>query len=291
MKLMSAFLLILFFQSIFSVTFSEVIINLRKLETYIKQYKTEKKSTVSLTHLITSYIREGKHTGTAWSTAGGSAPKDLHQYITQKDTEKKTNATLCRTYGNIVLPSKEKLNFVHLFAVMNGIEYKNSYTGKFSTLVGWGGDIAQLAQDLKKFNGTIDQLLIEANKLIGIKGQFGEGDLVSDLDGSIILKKKTDSVTFADIIENYYKGNEWKSRVPNFVKLTFPTATDKTKLRQVIYDRYNKDSYINILECKYGIRTGGNFLGCYSPKGVIAKFKNHQKAAVYAFSDYLKKRL
>ena len=289
MKLMSAFLLILFFQSIFSVTFSEVIINLRKLETYIKQYKTEKKSTVSLTHLITSYIREGKHTGTAWSMAGGSAPKDLHQYITQKDTEKKTNATLCRTYGNIVLPSKEKLNFVHLFAVMNGIEYKNSYTGQFSTLVGWGGDIAQLAQDLKKFNGTIDQLLVEANKLIGIKGQFGEGDLVSDLDGSIILKKKTDSVNFADIIESYYKGTEWKARVANFVKFTFPEVTDKTQLRQVIYDRYNTNSYIQMLECKYGIRNGNS--NCYFTKGIIEAYKNHQKAAVYAFSDYLKKRL
>ncbi len=291
MKLMPAFLLVLFFQSVFSVTFSEAIINLRKLESYIKQYKTEKKSTVSLTHLITSYIREEKYKGTAWSIAAGSAPKDLHQYITKKDTEKKTNVTLCRKYGDIVLPTKEKFDFVHLFAVMNGIEYSKSYTDKYSALVGWGGDTAQLAQDLKKFNGTIDQLLIEANKLLGIKGQFGEGDLISDLDAPIILKKKEDSVTFADIIEKYYKGNEWKSRISNFVKLTFPTVTDKTQLRQVIYNRYNKDTYINILECKYGIRAGGNFLGCYSPKGVIAKYKNHQKAAAYAFSDYLKKRL
>ena len=89
MKLMPAFLLVLFFQSVFSVTFSEAIINLRKLESYIKQYKTEKKSTASLTHLITSYIREEKYKGTAWSIAAGSAPKDLHQYITKKDTEKK----------------------------------------------------------------------------------------------------------------------------------------------------------------------------------------------------------
>ena len=288
MKLIPAFLLILFFQSILSVTFTEAIINLRKLESYIKQYKTEKKSTASLTHLITSYIREGKHTGTAWTIAGGSVPKDLHQYITKKDTEKKTNATLCRSYGNIVLPTKEKFSFVHLFAVMNGIENGESYTGKYSTLVGWGGDTAQLAQDLKKFNGTIDQLLIEANKLIGIKGQFGEGDLISDLDGPIILKKKTDSVTFADIIEKYYKGTEWKSRVRNFINLIFPTVTDKTQLRQVIYDRYNTNSYIQMLECKYGIRDGSS--NCYMTKGIFAAYKNHQKAAVYAFSDYLKKR-
>ena len=291
MKFITTIILLLFFQTIYSVSFSEAILNLRKLESYIKQYKTEKKSSVSLNHLILSYIREGKYTGSAWSIAAGSAPKDLVEYIAKLDTEKNTNVALCRGYGEIELPSKEKMDFVHLFAAMNGIDYSKSFTDKYSALVGWGGDTAQLAQDLKKYNGTLDQLLVQANHLIGIKGQFGAGDLISDLDAPIILEKKTDDTTFANIIEDYYKGEEWKNRVPKFVKLTFPTATDKTKLRQVIFDRYNKDEYIQILECKYGLRVGGRILGCYSPHAVYAKFKDHQKAAVYAFADYLKKRL
>ena len=284
--------LLLFFQTIYSVSFSEAILNLRKLESYIKQYKTEKKSSVSLTHLILSYIREGKYTGSAWSIAAGRAPNDLAQYITKLDTDKNTKAALCRGYGEIELPSKEKMDFVHLFATMNGIDYGKSYTDKYSALVGWGGDTAQLAQDLKKYNGTtVDQLLVQANHLIGIKGQFGAADLITDLDAPIILEKKKDDTTFANIIEEYYKGDEWKNRVPKFVKLTFPTATDKTKLRQVIFDRYNKDEYIQILECRYGLRVEGRILGCYSPHAVYAKYKNHQKAAIYAFADYLKKRL
>ena len=290
MKISTVFIVALFFQTVYSVTFTEAMINLRKLESYIQQYKTEKKSTVSLTHLIACYIRTGKYTGTAWSIAAGSIPSDLHQYIVDKDKEKKTNVVACRTYPEIILPSKEKMDFVHLFAVMNGIEHGESYSDAFSALVGWGGDTAQLAQDIKSLNGTLDQLLVEANKFLGVKGQFGEGDLISDLDGPILLKKKNDSVTFADIIESYYNGDEYKSRVPNFVKLTFPTVTDKTQLRQVIFDRYSTDTYISVLECQYGLRSSGLF-GCYTPKSILSQYKNHQKAAVYAFSDYLKNRL
>jgi len=56
---------------------------------------------------------------------------------------------------------------------------------------------------------------------LGIKGQFGEGDLIADLDAPIFLKKKNDQNTFADIIENYYKNGEYKNRVKDFVKLIF----------------------------------------------------------------------
>ena len=291
MKLSTIFIVALLFHTIYSVTFSEAIMNLRKLESYIEQYKTEKNSNVNLIHLVLSYIRAGKYTGTAWGIAAGNVPSDLHQYIVSKDTEKKTNVVACRQYGEIILPSKEKMDFVHLFAAMNGIDHSSSFTDEYSALVGWGGDTAQLAQDLKKSTGTLDQLLVEANKFLGIKGQFGEGDLISDLDAPIILKKKYDSksTTFADIIEKYYQGDEYKSRVTNFIKLTFPTVTDKSQLRQVIFDRYNKDGYIPVLECKYGLRSSG-FLGCYTPRGVLAQYRDHQKAAVYAFSDYLKKR-
>ena len=87
------------------------------------------------------------------------------------------------------------------------IDYSKSFTDKYSALVGWGGDTAQLTQDLKKYNGTLDKLLVQANHLIGIKEQFGEGDLISDLDAPIILEKKKDDTTFANIIEEYYKGD------------------------------------------------------------------------------------
>ena len=286
MKSFQLIILFLFIENIYTVTFTEAINNLAILESYIKEYKSEKSATDSENHLILSYIRAGKYSSSEWSIAGGTFPSDLNSYIQAKDSEKNTNAQNVRTYEEIELPSKEKLDFVHLFAVMNGINYGNSFTGGYSSLVGWGGDSAQLLKDIKDESGDLDQLIeIILSKYLGIKGQFGEADLVSDLDAPIILNNKKDGVSFADTIKSYYESNEYKNRYSNFVKLTFPDST-KDSLRNDAFNRYSKDSLINILECKYGVRSNGVF-GCYLPGSILTQYKNHQKAAIYAFADYL----
>jgi hypothetical protein len=277
MKLIYLLFLCLFIENIYATSFSDMIKNLRILESYISQYKSEGKSKKSLTNLVVSYIREGKYKDVYWKVAAGSAPKDLADYVAKKDKEHGTNSAQCRKYGDIVMPSNEKSDFVHLFAVMNGIDYCGSYTKGVSALVGWGGDTAQLIQDIKKLNGDENKLYIEATKFFRIKGQFGEGDLIADLDAPIFLAKKNDKNTFADIIEKYYNNGEYKNRVRDFVKLTFPELnknSDKNEFRKVIYDRYSKDSYLKILEIKYAVYKG---------------YENHRFAAVYNFADYLYK--
>lgn len=277
MKLIYLLFLCLFIENIYATSFSDMIQNLRILESYISQYKSEGKSKKSLTNLVVSYIREGKYKDVYWKVAAGSAPKDLADYVAKKDKEHGTNSAQCRKYGDIVMPSNEKSDFVHLFAVMNGIDYCGSYTKGVSALVGWGGDTAQLIQDIKKLNGDENKLYIEATKFFRIKGQFGEGDLIADLDAPIFLAKKNDKNTFADIIEKYYNNGEYKNRVKDFVKLTFPELnknSDKNEFRKVVYDRYSKDSYLKILEIKYAVYKG---------------YENHRFAAVYNFADYLYK--
>ena len=277
MKLIYLLFLCLFIENIYATSFSDMIKNLRILESYISQYKSEGKSKKSLTNLVVSYIREGKYKDVYWKVAAGSAPKDLADYVAKKDKEHGTNSAQCRKYGDIVMPSNEKSDFVHLFAVMNGIDYCGSYTKGVSALVGWGGDTAQLIQDIKKLNGDENKLYIEATKFFRFKGQFGEGDLIADLDAPIFLAKKNDKNTFADIIEKYYNNGEYKNRVRDFVKLTFPELnknSDKNEFRKVVYDRYTKDSYLKILEIKYAVYKG---------------YENHRFAAVYNFADYLYK--
>ncbi len=286
MKSFQLILLFLFIENIFTVTFTDAINNLAILESYIKEYKKDKSVTDSETHLILSYIRAGRYSSSEWSIAGGTFPSDLDSYVQSKDSEKSTKAQEVRKYGEIELPSKEKIDFVHLFAVMNGINYGNSFTGGYSSLVGWGGDSAQLLKDIKGESGDLDKLIETVlSKYLGIKGQFGEADLVSDLDAPVILNNKKDGVSFADTIKSYYETNEYKNRYTNFVKLTFPDST-KDSLRNDAFNRYSKDSLINILECKYGVRDSGVF-GCYLPGSILTQYKNHQKAAVYAFADYL----
>ena len=285
MKALTIILLYLFIQNINTVTFSDALKNLAILESYIKEYKTEKSKSTSLIQLITCYIREGVYSSSEWSIAGGSSPTDLDTYIKNKDTEKSTTAQQVRKYGEIALPTGEKLDFVHLFAVMNGIFYGDSYTGGYSSLVGWGGDTAQLLQDIKGESGTLDELVdIVKTKYLGIKGQFGPADLITDIDAPVILSKKVDSKTFSEIIKDYYEGDEYKNRVTNFKKLTFPNVAN-ANLRKEVFNRYSGDSLINILECKYGVRNSG--LGCLLPGSIMTKFQNHQKAAAYGFADYL----
>ena len=276
MKLIAVLLVSLILENMCGPSFDEMIKNLRTLESYISQYKKEKKSKQGVTELVLTYIREGKYKSNYWKIVAGSAPKDLSSYIDKKDKEHGTNTAKIRKYGDILMPSKEKSDFVHLFAVMNGIHHEKSYTRGASALVGWGGDLCQLIQDIKNFKGNLDKLSIEARKFLGIKGQFGEGDLIADLDAPIILKKKSETNTFADIIENYYNKGEYKNRVNDFVKLTFPVInkdSDQNRFRSVVSTRFRGDSYLKMLQMKYSIYDRG--------------YDNHRIAAIYTFADYL----
>jgi len=74
--------------------------------------------------------------------------------------------------------------------------------------------------------------MLEVSKFLGIKGQFGEADLISDLDTPIILKKKSETNIFADIIENYYNKGEYKNMIllnwlfHNLIKIVIKICTD-----------------------------------------------------------------
>ena len=284
MKFTQTLILFLIFPIIFSQTFDAVLDNLKILERYISEYKTEKEASDSLNHLILAFIRQGKYDDMQWTIAAGSVPSDLYDYIKNKDETHGTNTLMCRKYGDIVLPTKKKIDFVHLFAVMNGMDY----LPLASALVGWGGDLAQLAQDLKKNFPTLtdlDQLIVEARKFLGIKGQFGEGDLNADIDAPIILKRKKSSITFSDTIRTFYENGDYKYKIRDFVNIIFPDLKDKTKIREYLEANYTDQAFIQILECKYGLRTGS--FKCYLPGDIVPEFANHRKAAIYAFADFL----
>ena len=271
--------------------FTEIIYSLKTLEAYISKYKEEKSSEYSLNHLILSYIREGLYSDSTWTVAGGVVPDDLKQYIKSMDEAKGTNVQSLRKISDIKLPTSDTMDFVHCFAVMNGIEHSNSFTELYANLVGWAGDGAQLFQDISSKTGTLDQLIVEARKLLGVSGGFGEGDLISDLDAISILQIRllNPTKTFAEIILNYYSSSEYKNRTDNFVNLTFPSLSShvsKDIFRTTIFDVYQKDTFIQILECTYGLRKKSAF-GCYVPGDVVEGLENNQKAAIYAFADYL----
>ena len=270
--------------------YEKMLKDLYNLENYIKEYIKEKSYTNStLTHLITCYIRIGVYTDKEWEPVGGLLPDDLVSYITIKDEEKGTSAQATQTYREIVMPNGETIDFVHMFAVMNGIEHGKSFSDIYAHLVGWGSDTEQLLEDIMYQQGDLEYLIqFTKENYFRIKGGFSEADLISDLDGPILLFNKTDDNYFADLIRNYYNIEECNNRVNKFVELTFPTLIDNVNnetFRSVIYNIYNNDPLINALECKKGMRSKG-FAGCYTPSEIKEKYALNQKAAVYVVSDY-----
>ena len=270
--------------------YEKMLKDLYNLKNYIKEYIKEKSYTNStLTHLITCYIRIGVYTDKEWEPVGGLLPDDLVSYITIKDEEKGTSAQATQTYREIVMPNGETIDFVHMFAVMNGIEHGKSFSDIYAHLVGWGSDTEQLLEDIMYQQGDLEYLIqFTKENYFKIKGGFSEADLISDLDGPILLFNKIDDNYFADLIRNYYNIEECNNRVNKFVELTFPTLVDKVNnetFRNVIYNIYNNDPLINALECKKGMRSKG-FAGCYTPSEIKEKYALNQKAAVYVVSDY-----
>jgi len=269
-----------------AVDFETAMKDLENLEKYITEYKKEKSPTQSLTHLIVCYIREGAYDTMEWTIAGGANPQDLPDYIKARDESEGTNAQATRTIRDFLLPTGEPLDFVHFFAVMNGIEYSKSFTGDIAHLVGWGGDAFQLLVDIKDDKGDLETLMnIAKTKYFRIVGGFDLGDYISDLDAVVLLNKKTDDNTFTDLMREYYTGTEYKKRVKKFIELTFPTLKSKDKFREVLFNAYCNDIYIKIMECKDGLREGT--LACYVPGDLYPQYTEHQKAALYVVSDYL----
>ena len=95
---------------------------------------------------ILQFIRSKKYISWEWTIVGGDLPEYMYDCIKYIDEAYHTNTLASREHEDIELPSKIKLDFVHLFAVMNGMVHLSIST----TLVRWSGDLATLAEDLKK---------------------------------------------------------------------------------------------------------------------------------------------
>ena len=274
------------------ISFPTAMKNLELLESYAKSYKATTGDKTSITQLVTSYIRESKYTGLAWQIVAGTCPSNFKTYITEMDQKSNTNVATVLKYGDIKVRTSEKIDFVHLFAVINGLSFVDSYTKEASGLVGWAGDLAQLFQDVKNANpNTLEGVYNAANEYLGKKGGFGAADLISDLDAPIILEKvKKTNKSFASVITEYYENEKFthSSRIKEFISLTFPDVKEITKsnLRNAVYNSYSKNSLIKILECTYGFRSKA--ISCkLFPGDLLSQFKNHPQAVCNAFADYL----
>ena len=274
------------------VSFPTAMKNLEILESYAKSYKAYFQDETPIIQLVSCYIRSKKYSDEYWIFIAGYCSEHFANYVSKKDKESNTNVASILDYDELKVRTNEKIDFVHFFAVINGIFFANSYTNEASGLVGWAGDLAQLFQDVKNANpNTLEGVYNAANEYLGKKGGFGAADLISDLDAPIILEKvKKTNKSFASVITEYYENEKLthSSRIKEFISLTFPDVKEITKsnLRNAVYNSYSKNSLIKILECTYGFRSKA--ISCkLFPGDLLSQFKNHPQAVCNAFADYL----
>ncbi len=281
-----------------TVPFNEVIEKLSVLEEYANQYYASSKS-MSVNELILRYVRTGRYTGTEWSLVAGDTPDGFISFVSQKEAEEGTGVSSLRSYSDsdVQLPDGTPTDFVHMFAVMNGIDYSNSFTSDMVTLQGWAGDLAQLFQDIYSQTGTLDKLIAAARSKLGISGRFGPQDLVSDFDAVAFLKYRYENSgrPFAQLFLEYADSITHDKRVKDFVEKSFPNIQQtQDKMRTTIFNLYDQNTYVQIWECKQGIRQAGSILGiktCYIAGSIASDKVDNHKAAAYAFADYLYEHL
>ena len=276
---MKIFFILIFLQGFISQDFEETMEKLETLENYVSQFIEEKKNSKTLIELLTTYMREGSvYNDIFWNILLLSkSDDDLDEYIQQKEKNESKTVRKIRNYATIELPNKEKFDFRHLFATMNGIYLALLSKDYYENLVGWGGDTVTLILDIKNEAGSLEELIDKAKEYLNIKGSFGPEDLISDLDAPILLSlKQNEKKSFAKIIREYYSSKKYTNRIDNFVRLTFPNLSksnkeDKGKFRNYLFNLFNNDTYIGALEI-----SKATYL-----------YPTHRKAAVYAFADYL----
>lgn len=231
------------------------------------------------------YLRTAKYTGNTWNIMAGTIESDFVDYVSQNQGSK--NISSLRTISEMVSPvSNEKLDFIHMFAVINSIEnFKNNnqsstisqvLNSNASDLSGWIGDICTLVQEIVNASVVGDEIQVLANqKFNNASSTFSGEDLIADMDAVNIMKIYYSSSlkTFANVFEDYYFSTTSQQRKNLFINNVFKkTYTSANTLADDII-----------------LRLKNNFLAQYFCSTLGISFTEHEaqfNAVAIAFANY-----
>ncbi|MFV0396278.1 MAG: Ig domain-containing protein [Coprobacillaceae bacterium] len=239
-----------------SEQWNSIITNIELLEQYAKEYKETTGSTQTVDLLMLNYIRSGKYTGTTWDALTGSVDVNFASYVTSQNADV---ATL-KTVGDIVTPSGETIDFVHMFATMAAIENGDNVNGDVG---GWAGDYVTLCKDVLSSGvdkTNYDAVYAKAEELfLSNTSSFGAADWRSDLDGFLIMNERdTTSETFANIINDYYNEITEARRVYYFSNIRFPGEQTEIGYRSRMNAAITSNTLLTLLFMTNGVSGAGN---------------------------------
>lgn len=231
------------------------------------------------------YLRTTKYSSNVWNIMAGTMESDFVEYVTQNQGDK--NVSSLRTITEMISPvSNQKLDFIHMFAVINSIEnFKSNnqnttisqvLNSNASDLSGWLGDICTLVKEIVDLGAIDDEIQKLANqKFNSSNSTFGSEDLIADIDAVNIMKNYYSSSikTFANVFQDYYFSTTSQQRKSLFVSNVFEkTYTSATALANDIISRLHS-----------------NFLAQYFCSTLGINFTDHSaqfNAVAMAFANY-----
>lgn len=221
------------------IEFNSTLDIINQLEILSNQYNSQNST---LRALI--YVRSDRYNSSQWQMVGGQKDENFETYILQNQTK---DVSGLKNLANFVWPkTKEKVDFVHMFATLNVLF--NSSNSAQHDLVGWGGDICQLAVDIKNSKKIGEELKDYATLLFNSStGGFNSEDVCADLDAvniSILLKHNT---TITESLKKYSKEVTVQERKIDYMQNIFGKQYNSAEnLKQDIFNRISSNLYLNI---------------------------------------------
>jgi len=236
--------------------FNSVITKLRLLEEISEKYNTEKSSDKNANLRAMQYIRQKRYSGLAWSVIAGNLEKDFNQYVLDNQPEN-ANLQSLQDIDKLIAPkTKEEIDFVHLIAVVNVILNSEFINSTNTDLASWGGDICQLAIQLKQTGLTGNELQEKAGELFNNKtSSFSCYDLLADIDAYNIINiyYLLGNNSVSETMEQYYTLGNSDLRNTMFIKLLLPDLNlegeqeeIKTTLKETLKARLDSNMLISV---------------------------------------------
>lgn len=254
-------------------TFDEIITKIKKLEEISKDYNSSNYQLRAL-----QYLRQKRYSSSQWNTFGGTLESDFEEYVLNNQGD--IDVSSLQTLNYITNPlTQEKVDFIHMVAIMNVAIKGNVTNNSINDLVGWGGDLCQLALELKNTGLTGNELEEKANLLFNSENStFSNQDLLADLDSINISKiykslvEDKQSISYA--ISQYYKTTTIASRKQNFILTTFSDmdTSNQSEFANSIIERLSSSLYIQIWCMQNGLNFTNDSQYLNSAASVFVKY-------------------
>lgn len=235
--------------------FNELFDNVGHLEALSKEYNKE-----NYQLRTAAYVRSMKYYDDdgIWTTIDTlSSLNGFKSFVNQKQPkiENYFNGLAANEYSFTVPKTKQKVDFFHMFAVLNVTILSNG-NENLADLSGWGGDICQLATDFKDTTLENEELYSAIKQNVNSnQSSFGAEDRNADIDAvniySLITSNKFyNSIYFASIM--YYSDLTVDKQIDMFKSYLGIKDVDNSFAVTKLYRRLISNQNLSTMASSFG---------------------------------------